>query len=125
MVLQKERKEFILSVKKIQHTKITKLITAVLITALFVTSTPELSVKKVLAAETAAWKVLGENDLPVEELYGWYPDYDSTDQIMLGKKDGMLAFLDSSLNLVKKTRYDQIEDEGRSEERRVGKECRL
>lgn len=112
MVLQKERKEFILSVKKIQHTKITKLITAVLITALFVTSTPELSVKKVLAAETAAWKVLGEKDLPVEELYGWYPDYDSTDQIMLGKKDGMLAFLDSSLNLVKKTKYDQIEDEG-------------
>lgn len=91
--------------------RVTKLIAAMLIAALFVTNTPECFAQKVLAAERT-WKILEEKDLPVDELYGWYPDYDSASQFMIGRKDGMIAFLDSSLNLVKKTKYDQLEEDG-------------
>lgn len=100
-----------LNKKSMHRINITKRITVLLITALLVTNTLERFVPKVLAADRA-WKILEQKDLPVEELYGWYPDYDSADPLMIGRKDGMIAFLDSSLNLVKKTKYDQIEEEG-------------
>ncbi len=87
---------------------VTKLIAAMLIAALFVTNTPECFAQKVLAAERT-WKILEEKDLPVDELYGWHPDYNP---LMIGRKDGMIALLDGSLKLVKKTKYDQIEEEG-------------
>lgn len=80
-----------------------------MVAALFLTSVPELFKKKVSAAETE-WKIL-DRDLPVDELYGWYPDSDSSQEnLMIGRKDGKLALLDGNLKLVKKTEYDQIED---------------
>lgn len=84
-----------------------KILAVIMAATLFLTSMPELFEKKASAAETA-WKVLGEEDLPVDELYGWYPDSDSS--LMIGRKDGKLALLDGSMKLLKKTEYDQIED---------------
>ena len=97
--------------KKYKHIDIiTKPIVAILIAALLVTNAPEFFTKKIVAAEST-WKILEERDLPVDELYGWYP-YDSADQLMIGRKDGKIAFLDSSLKLVKKTEYDLLEEDG-------------
>ncbi len=87
-----------------------KILAVIMAAALFLTSVPELFEKKASAAETA-WKVLEEEDLPVDELYGWYPDSDSFQgNLMIGRKDGKLALLDGNMKLVKKTEYDQIED---------------
>ncbi len=87
-----------------------KILAVIMAATLFLTSMPELFEKKASAAETA-WKVLGEEDLPVDELYGWYPDSDSSQgNLMIGRKDGKLALLDGSMKLLKKTEYDQIED---------------
>lgn len=88
---------------------ITKRMAAMLIAALLVTNAPEFSAKKIVAAEST-WEILEEKDLPVDELYGWY-QYNSSDQLMIGRKDGKIAFLDSSMKLVKKTKYDQLEED--------------
>lgn len=87
-----------------------KILAVIMAATLFLAGMPELFEKKASAAETA-WKVLGEEDLPVDELYGWYPNSDSSQgNLMIGRKDGKLALLDGSMKLLKKTEYDQIED---------------
>lgn len=82
---------------------------AILLTlALIITTVPNIF-DATIAVAKEAWKILSEKDLVIDEVYN------INDDIMIGRKDGKISFLDKNLQLINQTEYDQIEDSLHSE----------
>ena len=88
--------------------KTKKQIAILLVLALIITTVPNIFDASIAVAKEA-WKILSEKDLVIDEVYN------IDDDIMIGRKDEKISFLDENLQLINQTEYDQIE-------KRLGKE---
>lgn len=79
-----------------------KHIAILLVLALIITIVPNIF-GATMATAKEAWKILSEKDLVIDEVYN------INDDIMIGRKDGKISFLDENLQLINQTEYDQIE----------------
>lgn len=82
--------------------KTKKRIAILLVLALIITTVPNIFDASIAVAKEA-WKILSEKDLVIDEVYN------INDDIMIGRKDGKISFLDENLQLTNQTEYDQIE----------------
>ena len=82
--------------------KMKKMIALGLAAVLTITTIPNLSETVAYAADTA-WSVLSEEDIVLDDIY------DFEDEVLIGRKDGMIATLDDKLNLIQQSEYDQID----------------
>lgn len=82
--------------------KTKKQIAMLLVLALIITTVPNIF-DTTTAVAKEAWKILSEKDLVIDEVYN------INDDIMMGRKDGKISFLDENLQLTNQTEYDQIE----------------
>ncbi len=82
--------------------KTKKQIAILLVLALIITTVPNIF-DTTIAVAKEAWKILSEKDLVIDEVYN------IKDDIMMGRKDGKISFLDENLQLISQTEYDQIE----------------